>query len=95
MAVGVFRVFLVLAFACLLGFSHLARFVNGQHGSGHSRLSFVYTREYLLSLCDFAGSLDLQNMTFPGEMMPRIFISHSDDDNWRGKRRKWGAIRQN
>ena len=56
MAVGVFRVFLVLAFACLLGFSHLARFVNGQHGSGHSRLSFVYTREYLPSLCDFASS---------------------------------------
>ena len=49
MAVGVFRVFLALAFVCLSGFFHPVGFVNGQHGGGHSGPLFVYTYEYLLS----------------------------------------------
>ena len=69
MAVGEFRImFCVLALVWLLGFS--VGCVFGQNG-GHS---FVYTREYLLNLRDFANrGMDLQNIEFQQSVFASFF----------------------
>ena len=89
MAVGEFRrLFCVLALVWLLGIS--VGCVFGQNG-GHS---FLYTREYLLNLCDSANrGLDLQNIDLPFEMLPSCPSTHSDSShsiNRQGKKKKRG-----
>jgi len=81
MAVGEFRrLFCVLALVWLLGIS--VGCVFGQNG-GHS---FLYTREYLLNLCDSANrGLDLQNTDFPFEMLPSCPSTQSDSRGKRGR----------
>ena len=97
MAVGEFRrMFCVLALVWLLGFS--VGCVFGQNG-GHS---FVYTREYLLNLRDFANrGLDLQNIEilllkcYPVVPAHTVIVAIVIDRGRRGREGKKGVSGRN